>query len=707
MKGDVLAFGLTQDIKNLKKRPILVAVIGYVIGIIVGLYYEISIVLFYAPMIVIYVFYKVFKIDKSKKFRLLSLKRYLRYLKLYLDCQVIFFIIVFSVVSNTIVIFQNRKYEKVYSYLSEKESVNFTGVIVSEKQEKQYYNKYLVQINYNLGKIKFYITVDKEQELQYGDMIVFSGVYKEPEKQRNYKGFDYSQYLKQFKIYGTISCDKLKIIGKNHLNTIFLISNNVSSKIILNSKKVIKNQKSSVFLGLMLGDKSDIDEKIQENFENAGMAHILAVSGLHVSYVILGVDFIFRRLIGKRKTYFLSIFILIFYMFITNFSPSITRAGIMGIIMIFSKLVYRKNDFCTSISISLFLSLLYNPFLIQNLGLQLSFGGVCGIYFFNKSILQILKNVKVKNKVYKYKIRPKIQNVLDKIKDVVSVSLSVQIFIFPILVYNLNTFNLYFLISNLILSVFIGPILILCFLFLILVFVNQYIANFLSNVVQFGIQILELISRIGELPNSKVYISTLSLFFIFVYYLFFLFLFFIYDLYSAKNLNKTQVRFRNLIALLKLNIYKFKKFVIIFFIFGVFMIFVLKFIPKDLKLYFLDVGQGDASLLVTPHNKTVLLDGGGSVNSDFDVGKNILVPYILDRGFSKIDVVFISHFDNDHVRIYPIFITRNKSEKCYYRKAISKFRKLSKIYKNSKRTKYKSTGSRSWAKNKYRKRFIF
>ncbi len=100
------------------------------------------------------------------------------------------------------------------------------------------------------------------------------------------------------------------------------------------------------------------------------------------------------------------------------------------------------------------------------------------------------------------------------------------------------------------------------------------------------------------------------------------------------------------------------------------MIFVLKFIPKDLKLYFLDVGQGDASLLVTPRNKTVLIDGGGSVNSNFDVGKNILVPYILDRGFSKIDVVFISHFDNDHVRSYPIFITRNKSEKCYYRKAI-------------------------------------
>ncbi len=118
-------------------------------------------------------------------------------------------------------------------------------------------------------------------------------------------------------------------------------------------------------------------------------------------------------------------------MFITNFSPSVTRAGIMGIIMILSKIFYRKNDIYTALSISLFIILIYNPFLIQSLGLLLSYGGVIGIIIIlNKSILSILKNIKIKNKKYKYFIKPKIQNSLDKIKEIISVSISVQIFIF-------------------------------------------------------------------------------------------------------------------------------------------------------------------------------------------------------------------------------------------------------------------------------------
>ena len=72
--------------------------------------------------------------------------------------------------------------------------------------------------------------------------------------------------------------------------------------------------------------------------------------------------------------------------------------------------------------------------------------------------------------------------------------------------------------------------------------------------------------------------------------------------------------------------------------------------PKDLNIYFVDVGQGDCTLIVTPQNKTILMDGGGSLKDNFDVGKKTLIPYLLDRGFTSIDYVFISHYDMDHVR---------------------------------------------------------
>lgn len=631
------------------KRPILIAVIGYIIGIIVGLYFNKSIVLIYISIIALYFIYKFCNKAKKEKFKLLSIKRYFRYIKIYLNSNVILIVIISSLVSNTIVIFQNKNYERIYNNLSVEENLNLTGIIIGEKQEKRYYNKYIVEAKYNNKNLKLYIYTKKDIELNYGDKIAFSGTYTRPEKQRNYKGFDYSQYIKQLKVYGTIRCEEIKFIKNNQGNGIFKISNQILERIVSKTKKVLNEETASILLGLILGNKTDIDEQTQDDFRNASMSHILAISGMHVAYVLLGINFIFKKLFGRKNTEIISIFILIFYMFITNFSPSIVRAGIMGIILIFSKLIYRKNDIYNTISISLFLILIYNPFLIQNLGLLLSYGGVIGIVIFNKHILNILKNINVKNKIYKYKIRPKICRYLDKIKEIISVSISVQLLILPLIISSLNTFNPYFLMSNLILSFVIGPVVILGFIFIILILINSSIVEIFSPLIQIGIMILKLISNIGKLPFSKIYVATPTIFLISIYYLFLFVLFLCYNIYSIKNPSKTQIRVKNLIALMKINLRKNGKKVRLIIIIIILSFSVIYCIPKNLKIHFIDVGQGDSSLIITPQRKTILIDGGGSSNSDFDVGKSTLIPYILDRGFTKIDIVIISHFDQDHV----------------------------------------------------------
>ena len=77
---------------------------------------------------------------------------------------------------------------------------------------------------------------------------------------------------------------------------------------------------------------------------------------------------------------------------------------------------------------------------------------------------------------------------------------------------------------------------------------------------------------------------------------------------------------------------------------------ILKCLPSDLTIYFIDVGQGDSTLIVTPNHKTILIDGGGTeFESDFDIGKQTLLPEILGQGITKIDYLLISHFDSDHV----------------------------------------------------------
>ena len=346
------------------KRPIVVAIIGYIIGIIVGLYLQISIAPFCILIIVTDIIYKQFLKNKRKhqKLKLFSIKRYFRYVKIFINSKVILLIVITSLISNTLILIQNQKYEKMYTLLSSKENIKLTGIVISNKEEKQYYNKYKIEAKIQNKNFRFYIMTDKKINLEYGDKIKLNGEYKRPEVQRNYKGFDYSKYLKQLKIYGTIKCSKIEVLDKKQANKMFQISNQMVTKVIDNTKNILDEETSSILLGLVLGYKTDIDETTQENFKNASMAHVLAVSGMHVAYVILGINIVFKRALGKRNTYILSIFILIFYMFITNFAPSVTRAGIMGILMLFSKIVYRKNDIYTAIAISLFLILIYNPF---------------------------------------------------------------------------------------------------------------------------------------------------------------------------------------------------------------------------------------------------------------------------------------------------------------------------------------------------------
>lgn len=641
------------------KRPILVAIIGYIIGIIVGLYLQISVVPFYIAIIAIYEIYKKFFIHQKlkQKLNLFSIKRYFRYIKIFINSKIIIVLIIVSTISNTVVLIQNKKYEKIYEELSQKKKITLTGIIISNKEEKQYYNKYKIKIqNQNL---RFYIIVDKNIKLEYGDKIKIVGEYKRPEKQRNYKGFDYSNYLKQLKVYGTIRASKIEKTAEKQTNIVFQISNKICNKIINNTQEILDDETSSILLGLILGYKNNIDDEVQENFRNASMAHILAVSGMHIAYVVLGVNILLRKMLGKRKTYILSICVLIFYMFITNFAPSVTRAGIMGMLMLFSKIIYRKNDIYTSMAISLFCILIYNPFLLLNAGLQLSYGGVIGIIFFNKQLIQIFKNIKIKNKIYKYKIRPIIQKHIEKIEEIISISISVQLFILPIIISNLNTLNPYFLLSNLILSIIAGPIVIIGFLFILIILINTNIAKMFTNVIKIAIKILIYVSNISKIPFSKIYIPTPNLFQIVLYYIMIGTMFFVYKIYFSKTLTITQIRIRNLIALIKIELRKNRKKIKKIIFATILVTIIINVIPQKLKIYFIDVGQGDSTFIVTPKNKTILIDGGGSVNSNYDVGKNTLLPYLLDRGFNSIDFIVVSHFDNDHVRRFAIYNARN------------------------------------------------
>ena len=657
----------------MKERPILIAVIGYMIGILWGLYFNFSVALLYIFIAAIYFILKTFL--SKNKWNILSPRRYFRYIKIFFNRKSIYLIIIISIISNLIVNFQNEKYENVYK---DGEELTLIAIVDSNKEEKEYKDTYKIKTENKDANLILSLNKNKDIELEYGDKILIKGEFVEPSEVRNYGGFDYKEYLKSIKIHGTIKADNIEILAKNSNNPIFTFANKINLKIKENINKLIPEKYSAIFTGLILGDTSKVEEEVNDDFKIANISHVLAISGMHITYIVIGIELLLKRGIGKRKTRIITIIILVMYMFITGFMPSVVRSSIMGIIMLISKLIHRKNDIWTSISLSLLILLIYNPFLILNVGLQLSYLGTIGIVCFNKNVYNFLRKLKIRNKKIKYRINRKFILFMDKIKEILSVTLSAQIVILPILLFNFNILGIYFFISNILVSIIIGPIIIVGFVCILISFISIEIAKILSIFMSVGIQILISISEISHLPFSKIYIPTPKVWQIVIYYICVIVINKIYISFNLKEPDFTSIRIRNLVALLKFKFRQNKNKVLKVLIVFVLLVFILNTIPQKLKIHFVDVGQGDCTFITTPQNKTILIDGGGSMSEEYDVGKSTLLPYILDRGYTKVDYVFISHFDQDHVggiltileelRVGQVYISKQEQDSENYQK---------------------------------------
>ena len=204
------------------------------------------------------------------------------------------------------------------------EEQTYTGTIISNERKGEYKNSYTIKIEKINEKtqyrnIKLTLSIPKKQniKLKYGNKIKIKCNYNAPEKQRNYKGFDYSEYQKTIKIYGTItySGNGLKILKKENLPKTQLITHKINSKIEKNIKKLFKEKEAGILNGILLGNNQNIEEKTKEDFRNSGIYHILVVSGAHMTYIILGISYVLDKInISNRKKVILKILGIIFFM---------------------------------------------------------------------------------------------------------------------------------------------------------------------------------------------------------------------------------------------------------------------------------------------------------------------------------------------------------------------------------------------------------
>lgn len=528
--------------------------------------------------------------------------------------------------------------------------------IIDLKKEKNYENKYIIKIvemhkvltNKKYSKFKntkIILYTKKEFNYAPGDIVFIKGNFEKAEKSRNYKGYNYRNYLKQEKIYGIINSDKAEKI--DNIKDRFYILGKIKISIYNKLEKLYKNEYSEFLKGILFGDIENLEENIKENFRKSSISHILAISGMHITYVILGLEMLLEKIIKNKKVrnYILIIVLFIFLIF-TGTSVSCIRAFFMITMKIISFNLNRKNNFYLNMFFSFIIIIFINPFNIFNIGMWLSYLGTIGIVIFSNFFNKFFNNkFKLKNNtIFKY----------------MSTCISAQILIFPVIIYCFNTISLTFLISNILISFFIGFIIVLGYISIFVCYIFptiSYILVIMENTLIF------IIFKISEFCSnlffSQIYLITPNIiivifYYIFIYYIikifknnkfYFLkvilskkyFKIFIYNIYI--NLKNRIIYF----------VYKLKnKKIIILFLIIILLFFIIK-LNQNLKIYFIDVGQGDSTLIITPKGKNILIDGGEGNSEKYDIGKKVLLPYLLDRGIIKIDYLIVSHMDSDHV----------------------------------------------------------
>lgn len=591
------------------KRPIIIILISYIVGILGGLYTN-SIAFFCFTIILAMCLWGIRKIN-NKYFRFLR-----RFLKRYTELLILISMTFGFLYTNIL----EQKYDTIYEAKGEIEE---HCIVIAEKEPKEYKDLYKVKIvnskNSARNGTKLYIRVNKKANIEVGDMLLINGTYLEPDVARNERGFNYKEYLKTLEIYGTVEINHYKVIKKGRINKLILYTARLKEILKSNISKVIKKaENKNLLIAMILGDTEDLSEELKTDFLNSNLYHILSVSGGQVSNIIIGITILFRLLkIHKKIMDVLCIVILIEFMFLTGLTPSIIRACIMCIISLISGLIIRRYDIANSLGISLLIILINNPFAINSLSVLLSYFGFLGIIVLGSF------TIKEVNKVIK-------NNILRYILNIVISSVAAQIFIFPIILYIFGTISLTFIFSNL-LIIPLSTVITIIGLFIMIC--PLQIFGFVEPLIELTINIVGFFSNIGI---SKIYCIIPNIKEIITYYVMSLYL---YYMLRRDYIYKIKHFFR-----------KYKKILVLILLLCIGISFIYKNIPKDLYINFIDVGQGDSTLITTQFNKKILIDGGGSeFGSTFDVGEKTLLPYLLKKKIHKLDYVIISHFDSDHV----------------------------------------------------------
>lgn len=457
-----------------------------------------------------------------------------------------------------------------------------------------------ILINYYIKKNENY------SNLKIGSIVKVEGKLDYPKKNTNFNLFNYKNYLLSEKIYFVLTANKITYI-KDTDNIFFKAKN-----LLIN---YINNFKTKDYLyTFILGNTSLLEQDTKKSFQNNGISHLFAVSGMHITLISTLLMYLLKKITKNHDiSYIITIFILLFYTFITNFSSSILRAFLLFLLIYINKKFKFNLKTIEIIMLILLILLMYNPFYIYSIGFK---------FTFIISIILILFSKKINN----------FKNYFSKLLMTSLISFFVSL---PIVINNFFEINLISPLLNLIFVPFIS-IIIFPFSLISLIF------PFLDNIFYIIVKFMENISiYINNTLSINIIIGKMNLIMIVIYYL---------------------------LTLICLNKVLVKKYIYVLPIITLILIYSnINYFNKNLIVTMLDVGQGDSLMIAFPNNKgNILIDTGGIVNftkTNYEISTSTIIPYLKSIGIKKINYLVLTHGDYDHMGEAINFVNNFKVDK--------------------------------------------
>ncbi|MEG6585804.1 DNA internalization-related competence protein ComEC/Rec2 [Dendrosporobacter sp. 1207_IL3150] len=389
-------------------------------------------------------------------------------------------------------------------------------------------------------------------------------------------------------------------------------------KVILFMKQVMPHEDAAILFGILFGGYKDISQEVISAFSTTGIVHILSVSGTHIALVASVILWLCNRIKLNGKFAALIVFLaILIYAALAGFTPPVVRSAVMGILALGAVALGREKDSYQALALVSLVMILFKPELIFDISFQLSFGATGGlIYLFPK-------------------IYSRMSSLPQWLAGPFALTAAAQLGVIPFIAWYFNALSLSAFIANLTIVPIIELIVILGLAGLLAGNISVTIGKIALVICSLAIGlVLKLVKLLAAIPGGSIYLPSFNILAGVFYYVFLAYLF---GYIPAKSLGLVSL-FRRwtlegiilitaicLSALLYLNY------------------------PRPASVHFIDVAQGDATLVKTPHGRAILIDTGGLAGqSSFDIGEKVVLPYLRHYGVQTLDYLILTHGHQDH-----------------------------------------------------------